>query len=159
MFATLLRDKAPVVIGVLLLIIGLLMLALGGATHLYLGARDDLNTQAATAEQAARDAQAEKEAIEAQHAVNLAQVRKDHEAQLPAVRANAVANYRAAHRLPERPAASDGVSADAPGIRLDDGTERQCIPDDTFIEDSAEDVEKLATWQDWCKRNNCPVEE
>ena len=152
MLATLLRDWKLIVIGVL-------ALALTGVTRLYFGERDALSAQTAAVEQAARDAQAEKVRIEQQHAANLAQVRKDHEAQIPIVRANAVANYRAAHRVSKPAADNVSVPGDSPGIRVDDAAERQCVPDDTFISDAAEDAEKLAAWQDWCKRNGCPVEE
>lgn len=139
--------------------LALMSVALGVMTNLYLAKRDELATFTGQVEQAARDAQAEKERVEKQHAVNLEQVRKDHEDKIPEIRAGAVANYLS-HRRVSKPAASSvTVPGDGPGIRVDDAAERQCVPDDAFIENSAEDAEKLDAWIDWCQRNNCPVKD
>lgn len=142
-----------------LAVIGALAAAVFVLTKLYVGKRDELAAFTAQVEQAARDAVAEKERIEKQHAANLEQVRKDHEAKVPEIRAGAVANYLAHRRVSKPAAGSSPVPGDGPGIRVDDAAERQCVPDDVFIADAAEDAEKLAAWQDWCKRNGCPVEE
>ena len=143
-----------------LVVISVLIGALGVMTNLYLGKRDELTAFSSRLEQAARDAQDEKERIEKQHADNLEQVRKDHEARLPEIRAGAVANYLAHRRVPKPADAGVGsMPGDGPGIRVDDAAERQCVPDDAFIENAAEDVAKLDAWRDWCQRNNCPVAE
>ena len=140
--------------------LALMGIALGVMTDLYLAKRDELTAFTAQVEQAARDATTEKERIEKRHSDNLEQVRKDHEARLPEIRAGAVANYRSHHRVP-KPAASSGVAVpgDGPGVSLDDAVERQCVPDNAFIENAAEDAEKLDAWIDWCQRNNCPVKD
>ena len=135
------------------------LIAFGAMTHLYLGKRDELSAFTAQVEHAGRLAKLEKERIEKQHADNLEQVRKDHEARLPEIRAGAVANYLA-HRRMSKPSSGSG---DVPGathsVSVDDAAERQCVPDDAFIENAAEDVAKLDAWIDWCQRNNCPVKD
>ena len=142
-----------------LVVISVLIGALGVMTNLYLGKRDELVAFTSQVEQAVRDAQIEKERVEKQHADNLEQVRKDHEARLPEIRAGAVANYLAHRRVPKPAADSSTVPGDGAGVRVDDAAVAQCVPDDAFIADAAEDAEKLDAWIDWCQRNNCPVKD
>lgn len=142
-----------------IVVFAVLVLALGAMTKLYLDTRDELTTFVAQVEQAGRDAQDEKARTEARHAANLEKVKAEYESNIPEIRAGAVANYRAAHRLPKPAADRRSVPDAAPGVRLDDDAERQCVPDDAFIENAAEDAAKLAAWIGLCQRNNCPVED
>lgn len=148
---------------------GVLALLLGLMTHLYLGERDEVariqtkydNFVTAT-ETVGKEAQARKDAEDKEKKDNLIQVEKNHEAQLPAIQANAVAMYLAAHpnSVCGRPVASAGGSSvlgNGPGIRLDDGTVKECIPDEEFIRNAAEDATKIAAWIEYCQRNHCPV--
>ena len=98
---------------------------------------------------------------EADQLKNLKKVQADHEKQIPTIRARAVANYLAAHRLPDDPGASAGsgsVRQDGAGIRMDAGTSKECLDDQGFIEDAAEDAAKVEAWRAYCTLNNCPVE-
>ena len=98
---------------------------------------------------------------EADQLKNLKKVQADHEKQIPTIRARAVANYLAAHRLPDDPGSSTGsgsVRQDGAGIRMDAGTSKECLDDQGFIEDAAEDAAKVEAWRAYCTLNNCPVE-
>ena len=93
---------------------------------------------------------------------NLKKVQEDHEKQIPAIRSRAVANYLAAHRLPDGPGASAGsgsVRQDGAGLRLDDGASKKCVLDQRLIEDAADDATKVKAWQTYCRLNNCPVKD
>ena len=106
-------------------------------------------------------AEAKKQEDEQKARDNLKKVQADHEKQIPTIRARAVANYLAAHRLPDDPGASAGsgsVRQDGAGIRLDDGASKKCILDQRLIEDAAEDAAKVEAWRAYCTLNNCPVE-
>lgn len=106
-------------------------------------------------------AEAKKQEDEQKARDNLKKVQADHEKQIPTIRARAVANYLAAHRLPDDPGASAGsgsVREEGSGIRLDDGTGKKCVPDQAFIEDAAEDALKVEAWRAWCALNECLVD-
>ena len=106
-------------------------------------------------------AEAKKQEDEQKAKDNLKKVQADHEKQIPTIRARAVANYLAAHRLPDSPGASAGsgsVRQDGAGIRMDAGTSKECLDDQGFIEDAAEDAAKVEAWRAYCTLNNCPVE-
>ena len=97
---------------------------------------------------------------EADQLKNLKKVQADHEKQIPTIRARAVANYLAAHSMPDDSGTSTGsgsVRGDGAGIRLDDDAKRQCLPDEAFIRDAAEDAAKLEAWQRYCRMNRCPI--
>lgn len=106
-------------------------------------------------------AEAKKQEDEQKAKDNLKKVQADHEKQIPTIRARAVANYLAAHRLPDDPGSSTGsgsVRQDGAGIRMDAGTSKECLDDQGFIEDAAEDAAKVEAWRAYCTLNNCPVE-
>lgn len=106
-------------------------------------------------------AEAKKQEDEQKAKDNLKKVQADHEKQIPTIRARAVANYLAAHRLPDGPGASAGsgsVRQDGAGIRLDDGAGKECLDDQGFIEDAAEDALKVEAWRAWCALNECLVD-
>lgn len=106
-------------------------------------------------------AEAKKQEDEQKAKDNLKKVQADHEKQIPTIRARAVANYLAAHRLPDDPGASAGsgsVRQGGAGLRLDDGASKKCILDQRLIEDAAEDAAKVEAWRAYCTLNNCPVE-
>lgn len=92
---------------------------------------------------------------------NLKKVQADHEKQIPSIRARAVANYRAAHRMPDDAGTNTGsgsVREDSAGIRLDDAAGKECLVDQGFIEDAAEDAAKVEAYRAYCTLNNCPIE-
>lgn len=151
------------------IVIAALVAALVGMGHLYLGKRDELAAQVtkynyfvgATAV-IGKQAEETKKADEAKHEQNLQQVKENHENQIDQVRTDAVANYIAAHPVRVRNVASTSsgsgsVRGDGSGLKLDDGTSKECIPDQAFIQDAAEDAEKVGAWIEYCQRNNCPV--
>ena len=108
-------------------------------------------------------AKANKLRIENEHKDNLAKVVNDNEDKLPKIRSEAVANYLAAHPAnvmrvkPRENSGGSGVSGNGPGIRLDDGTGKECVPDTVFIQDAAEDASKVSAWIEYCTLNHCPV--
>jgi len=107
-------------------------------------------------------AEAKKQEDEQKARDNLKKVKDDHEKQIPTIRARAVANYLAAHRVPNNDGESAGsgsVREDGAGINLDDGIGKECVLDQGFIEDAAEDAEKVEAWRAYCTLNNCPIEE
>lgn len=106
-------------------------------------------------------AEAKKQEDEQKAKDNLKKVQADHEKQIPTIRASAVANYLAAHRVPDDPGTGAGggsVRQDGAGISLDDGAGKKCVLDEGFIADAAEDAEKVEAWRAYCTLNNCPVE-
>ena len=150
-----------------LILIGILAAMLGLMTNLYLEKRDDLAVEKANffsfvsrVDELGKDAEAKREADVAEQLKNLEKVKATHENLLPQVRADAVANYLA-HRVRtnSRPSADSGaVRWNGPGISLDDGAVRECVPDETFIRSCAEDASKVGAFQEYCQRNRCPVE-
>ena len=106
-------------------------------------------------------AEAKKQEDEQKAKDNLKKVQADHEKQIPTIRARAVANYLAAHSMPDDSGTSTGsgsVRENGAGIRLDDGAGKECVLDQGFIEDAAEDASKVEAWRAYCTLNNCPVE-
>lgn len=106
-------------------------------------------------------AEAKKQEDEQKAKDNLKKVKADHEKQIPTIRARAVANYLAAHRMPDDAGESAGggpVREDGAGIRLDDGAGKECVLDEAFIANAAEDAAKVEAWRAYCTMNNCPVE-
>lgn len=105
-------------------------------------------------------AEAKKQEDEQKARDNLKKVQADHEKQIPTIRARAVANYLAAHSMPDDAGTSSGggpVREDGSGIKLDDGASKECVPDQALIEDAAEDAAKVAAWIEYCQLNKCPV--
>lgn len=106
-------------------------------------------------------AEAKKQEDEQKAKDNLKKVQADHEKQIPTIRARAVANYLAAHRMPDDAGESAGggpVREDGAGIRLDDGAGKECVLDEAFIANAAEDAAKVEAWRSYCTLNSCPVE-
>ena len=104
-------------------------------------------------------AEAKKQEDEQKARDNLKKVKADHEKQIPTIRARAVANYLA--RVRNDASANSGggaVQGNGAGIRLDDGTGKECLAGQGFIEDAAEDAAKVEAWRAYCTLNNCPVE-
>lgn len=108
-------------------------------------------------------AKIEKEKIEQERDANLVKV-ETYEKSLPDVRSNAVAAYKL--RYPNT--CRSGVSQPTARKQVDDGTTKEpvapgsaesstFITESTFIEDSAEDANKLAAWQAWAILNDIPV--
>lgn len=131
------------------------LMAIAAATclHLYQSERDSFVAYRAevTAIGKAQEAQIEKERQQAEE--NLKQVRQDYEDKIETIRSNAVALYRM-----RQPAGQSGaMPAATGGKQMDDGTAAKCVADE-FVADAADDAAKVTAWQDWCKRNNCPVE-
>lgn len=138
-------------------IAAVMALAAAACLHLYQSERDAFVAYRAevTAIGKAQEAQIKKEKEQAEY--NLKQVRKDYEAKLPAIRAGAVRTYCLRQPTLCQPATA---SADASGQQVDDGAKPELMaPDPEFIRNAAEDAAKLSAFQDYCKRNNCPIEE
>jgi hypothetical protein len=92
---------------------------------------------------------------------NLKKVQADHEKQIPSIRAGAVDKYIAAHRVRNDAGANSGggtVQGDGASHQMDDGAAKECVPDEGFIADAAEDAEKVQAWRAYCTLNNCPIE-
>jgi len=150
-----------------LIVIAALAVMLTLMTNLYIDTRDDLliekanfTTFVARVDELGKDAEDKKVKDEAEQTKNLEKVKADYEKQIPAIRARAVTNYlaRVQHDAAENPG-SGAVQGDGPGLRLDDGTSKECRLDEEFIQDAAEDADKLGAWQEYCRLNNCPVKE
>ena len=107
---------------------------------------------------AGQKSKAEQLAKEEAHERNLSKVRSDHEQEIKSVRSDAVAKYIANRVRVAASSGGGGVRQNSLSLRVDDGAQQKCIPDDEFIRDAAEDAEKLSAWQDWCRLNECPVE-
>ena len=108
-------------------------------------------------------AKIEKERVEQERDANLVKV-ETYEKSLPDVRSNAVAAYKL--RYPNT--CRSGVSQPTARKQVDDGTSKEpmapgstesstFITESTFIEDSADDANKLAAWQAWAILNDIPV--
>lgn len=121
--------------------------------HLWQSTKDEYLTYAGGVTAVAKQAIADKERIESERDDNLKKV-KEHETNLPTVRAGAVAAYLRMH-----PNTGSGAM---PGIaqskQADDGAGKECVPDAAFVEDAADDADKIASWQEWAIRNKVPVE-
>ena len=115
-----------------------------------------------SATKAEGESAAEREKLKTEgYEYTLKKVKADYESQIPAIRANAVANYLSAHGLPESGAntCSGQVLGNGTGIRLDDGAVKKFVPDEAFIADAAEDAAKVGAFQAYCTMNKCPVKD
>lgn len=134
------------------------LMAIAAATclHLYQSERDAFVAYRAevTAIGKAQEAQIKKEKEQAE--ANLQQVRKDYEDRVPDIRRDAVAAYRM--RNPQsRSCPMPGGGTSQP---VDDGAKQELVSVDAdFIQECATDTAKLGAFQDYCKRNNCPIKE
>ena len=150
-----------------LAVIGALLILLGIVGRLYIGARDDLIVEKANftnfvsrVDELGKEAEAKRLRDEADQLKNLEKVKADHEKQIPTIRARAVANYLTRVRNDASTNSGGGaVQGNGPGLRLDDGAGAQCVPDEAFIADAAEDAEKVEAWREYCRLNRCPVME
>ena len=137
-------------------IAAVMAIAAAACLHLYQSERDAFVAYRAevTAVGKAQEAQIKKEKEQAE--ANLQQVRKDYEDRVPDIRRDAVAAYRL--RNPQSrscPMPGDGTSQP-----VDDGTKQELVSVDAdFIQECATDAAKLGAFQDYCKRNNCPVKD
>lgn len=140
-------------------LIGVLILALSWMTNLYLGKRDELITYQSEVRALGQRAKDEADETKRLHAETLIQVRRDYEERVPDIRNSAVAAYRASLRVRVQPEPSGGgVPAPSPSDKVDDGASTQCVLDEQFIRNAAEDAAKVEAWRDYCFRNKCPVE-
>ena len=135
-------------------IAALMAFAAAFCLHLYQSERDAFTTYRAKVEAIAEAQQAQIEKDKQQAEQNLRQVRKDYEEKLPAIRDAAVRAYRL--RYPNT--CSGAVPGNAASVQVDDGAKQEPVADE-FIQSCAEDAAKVTAFQDYCKRNNCPVEE
>ena len=131
-------------------------LAAASATHMYLNERDEFTAYRSKAEQQAADDEAAVKEAKDRGEKNLQQLKDDYETKLPAVRSGAVNAYCLRHPTLCRPAAC----ADAASQPVDDGAEQKPVAcEREFIRTAAEVAAKLGAFQDYCKRNNCPVKD
>jgi len=137
------------------IVIVALIAALAWTTNLYLGKRDQF-TALVTSVRAIGEA-AKLEAVKkTQEGVdNLKIVKDKHEKELPAIRRDAVANYRMRNPV----ASSCPVSGNGPGQQVDDGAKQERVLDEPFIAECATDASKVAAFQEYCSLNHCPVKE
>ena len=137
-------------------IAALMAFAAAFCLHLYQSERDAFTTYRAKVEAIAEAQQAQIEKDKQQAEQNLRQVRKDYEDRIPDIRDAAVRTYCLRNPAMCQPA-SAGNAASVP---VDDGAIRELIPPDPdFIRACTEDAAKVSAFQDYCKRNNCPVED
>lgn len=103
-----------------------------------------------------KQAVVDKAKVEADHEQNLKDVKNEFEKNLPDVRAGAVAAYLAAHRVPDVAGrgAMPGIASRQPS---NDGAGKECVPDEAFIADAADDAAKVAEWQEWARLNRFEV--
>ena len=136
-------------------IAALMAFAAAFCLHLYQSERDAFTTYRAKVEAIAEAQQAQIEKDKQQAEQNLRQVRKDYEDRIPDIRDAAVRNYRL--RYPNT--CSGALPGNAASVQVDDGASKKCVADEQFILDAAEDAAKLGAFQDYCKRNNCPIKD
>ena len=135
-------------------IAALMAFAAAFCLHLYQSERDAFTTYRAKGKAIAEAQQAQIEKDKQQAEQNLRQVRKDYEDRIPDIRGAAVRAYRL--RYPNT--CSGAVPGNAASVQVDDGAGKEPVADE-FVRACAEDAAKVTAFQDYCKRNNCPVEE
>ena len=116
--------------------------------------------------QQAEDLMAAARAQENEYRNNLNAVKEAYEKRLSEINAIALRNYR---RMRDDAATRDRIalSLTTDRVEMDDGAAAQCVVvaqpagtlDDAIVGACAEDAAKVTAFQDYCKRNNCPVEE
>lgn len=135
-------------------IAALMAFAAAFCLHLYQSERDAFATYRAKVVAIAEAQQAQVEKDKKQAEENLRQVRKDYEDRIPDIRDAAVRAYRL--RYPN--AGRCPMPGTSTSVQVDDGAKQEPVADE-FIQSCAEDAAKVTAFQDYCKRNNCPVEE
>ena len=135
-------------------IAALMAFAAAFCLHLYQSERDAFTTYRAKVVAIAEAQQAQVEKDKKQAEENLRQVRKDYEDRIPDIRDAAVRAYRL--RYPNT--CSGALPGNAASVQVDDGAGKEPVADE-FVRACAEDAAKVTAFQDYCKRNNCPVEE
>ena len=135
-------------------IAALMAFAAAFCLHLYQSERDAFVAFRAEVRAIGEAQQAQVEKDKKQAEENLRQVRKDYEEKLPAIRDAAVRAYRL--RYPY--AGGCPVPGTSTSVQVDDGAKQELVADE-FVRACAEDAAKVTAFQDYCKRNNCPVEE
>lgn len=135
-------------------IAALMAFAAAFCLHLYQSERDAFTTHRAkvTAIAEAQQAQIEKDKKQAEE--NLKQVRRDYEDRIPGIRDTAVRNYRMRNPY----TCSSAVPGNAASQQVDDGAGKEPVADE-FVRACAEDSAKVGAFQDYCKRNNCPIKD
>ena len=135
-------------------IAALMAFAAAFCLRLYQSERDAFTTYRAKVAAIAEAQQAQIEKDKQQAEQNLRQVRKDYEDRIPDIRDAAVRAYRL--RYPNT--CSGAVPGTSTSVQVDDGAKQEPVADE-FIQSCAEDAAKVTAFQDYCKRNNCPVED
>ena len=135
-------------------IAALMAFAAAFCLHLYQSERDAFTTYRAKVVAIAEAQQAQVEKDKKQAEENLRQVRKDYEDRIPDIRDAAVRAYRL--RYPN--AGRCPMPGTSTSVQVDDGAKQEPVADE-FVRACAEDAAKVTAFQDYCKRNNCPVEE
>lgn len=139
-------------------VIVLLLAAIGAVSKVYLDERDAFTTYRGQTEALAQAALDRAVETKKQHEQTLINVRKNYEARVPKIRNDAVAAYRASIRVRvQAKPSSSRVPAAPASLPVDVGAQQQCVLDEEFIRDAAEDAAKVGAWQQWCYDNHCPV--
>lgn len=130
--------------------------------NLWQHSKGELIAYSSGVEALGNDALKEKARIEDEHQSNLETVKHDYESTLPAIRAGAVAAYLAAHRVQSNAGQGSmrGITGSLPAH--DGAGQKQlsapiCQSDEQFIQDAADDAQKLSEWQEWSRLNRIPV--
>ena len=116
-------------------------------------AKNDLISLETSIKVATEQAKIEKEKVEQERDANLVKV-ETYEKSLPAVRSNAVAAYKL--RYPN--VCRSSLPKPAPGKQVDERASPEPVATG-FIEDSADDTNKLAAWQAWAELNGIPTKD
>ena len=135
-------------------IAALMAFAAAFCLHLYQSERDAFVAFSAEVKAIGEAQQAQVEKDKQQAEDNLRQVRKDYEDQIPSIRDAAVRNYRL--RYPY--ACGCSVPGASASQQVDDGASKEPVADE-FVRACAEDAAKVTAFQDYCKRNNCPIKD
>ena len=144
-------------IGVTVILI-VLAAALAMVSKIYLDERDAFTAYRSETEALGRAAFDRARETKKLHEQTLINVRKNYEARVPKIRNDAVAAYRASIRVRvQAKPSSSRVPAAPVSVPVDDGAQQQCVLDEGFIRDAAEDAAKVGAWQQWCYENHCPV--
>ena len=135
-------------------IAALMAFAAAFCLHLYQSERDAFVAFRAEVRAIGEAQQAQVEKDKKQAEANLEQVRKDYEDRIPDIRDAAVRAYRL--RYPN--AGRCPMPGTSTSVQVDDGAKQEPVADE-FVRACAEDAANVTAFQDYCKRNNCPVEE
>lgn len=128
------------------------------AGHFYVAEKEAFATYKGKVEGAIEQQKIALKAEDAKRERNLKETINGYEKKLDLYRGAGLRTY--CLRYPDQCGHMPNPSA-AAGQQVDDGAAGQCVaaqPDPGFIQACTDDAVKVTAFQDYCKRNNCPVE-